>query len=127
MKITKRELKQMINEAVVSAMRKTRRPLNEGSRECVTETDICYTDERIFGDDDEHWYDVDCYDGYAIAHKQNGESGPDTLRITYPTRSEIIRDKRKAYAVLSCRGLDDLSPRDITFGDIMLCYGDIVR
>lgn len=92
----------------------------------VLETDVYFHDVQFFGDDEEHYYDVECHDGYAMAKKCNDDdSGPAELMVTYPKREAIINDEAKVDALLDYRGLTGLSANDITFGDIMLFYGKL--
>lgn len=94
--------------------------------EYYIEEDILFVDEALFGDSNEHSYDVVCYDGYGIA-KKNGDAGyPMELMLAYPTLAEVLADEEKSSYVLRYRGLWDLKPSDITYGDIMIAYGDIV-
>lgn len=93
----------------------------------VIEEDILLCDKGIFGDDMEHSYNIECFDGHAIATLSDdpSENVPAMLTLTYPLRKDIIADDSKAQEVLTYRGLYDLTPKDITFGDIMVKYGTI--
>ena len=90
--------------------------------------EVYFNDKKIFGDNEEHYYDVECYDGYAIATKRNDyddDKAPAKLKVTYPKREEVIKNKKLAAEVLDYRGLDDLTAKDITFGDIMIYLGKL--
>lgn len=95
------------------------------------EPDIEYgirlTDKKVFGDNEEHWYDIICHDGIAIGTKSidEPEKLPTTVILIYPLRDTILTDRVKSREVLEYRGLDELSPNEITFGDIMVKYGVI--
>ncbi len=88
------------------------------------ETDVLFNDPTIFGDDEEHSYDVICYEGYAIA-SANEDDIPKWLKITYPNIIDILIDAEKTDYVLKYRGLHDLTAKDIHYGDIMMAYGKI--
>ena len=91
--------------------------------------DVLLYDSAIFGDDDEHEYNAKCYDGYAIAERSETEDGkvPLKLKMTYPKLSEVLKDDALAKEVLDYSGLFDLQPKDINYGDIMLCFGTIEK
>ena len=97
-------------------------------RNYILEEEILFTNKKIFGDEFEHAYDCKCFDGYAIGTVADSEETniPKTIRILYPLRSDILSNENKAEYVLQYRGLHDLSPKDITYGDIMVCYGTII-
>lgn len=94
----------------------------------ILEEEILFTNKKIFGDELEHAYNVKCFDGYAIGTVVDSEETniPKTIRLLYPLRSDILSNENKAKYVLQYRGLHDLSPKDITYGDIMVCYGTII-
>ena len=90
--------------------------------------EVYFNDKKIFGDDEEHYYDVECFDGYAIATKSkvcDNDNAPAKLKVTYPKREEVVKNKKLAAEVLDYRGLDDLTAKDITFGDIMIYLGKL--
>lgn len=94
----------------------------------VLETDVYFHNPKFFGDDVEHYYNVECYDGHATGKRCSCDNtAPSEVKLTYPKRSEILKDERKVKAILDYRGLTDLSAEDITFGDIMLLYGKLER
>ena len=90
----------------------------------VIEDEILFTNKKMFGDDLEHAYECKCYDGFAIGTSLE-EDMPKKIRIIYPLRHDIVSDHNKAHKVLHYRGLHDLSVKDITYGDIMICMGVI--
>lgn len=45
--------------------------------------------------------------------------------MTYPLKKEVLADREMWEAVLYYRGLYDCTKRNITYGDIMLKYGEI--
>lgn len=95
------------------------------------EEEILFTDKKVFGDDLEHPFDCKCYDGYAecvaVDCEENDNLPNDVITVTYPLRDTIVTHQRKAYQVLEYRGLFDLDVDDITFGDIMVCFGKIEK
>ena len=94
----------------------------------MTEEEICFTDSKIFKDTRKHPYEVKCFDGHAIGIAvdcEENDSAPKTIRVLYPLRNDILSDDRRAEYVLETRGLQELSPRAITYGDIMSCYGKV--
>lgn len=92
----------------------------------VLEEDILFTNEPVFGNQEDHSYNVKCYDGYAVATKNNKDDNcPERLNITYKTLKEVLENEELAYSILEYRGLTDLKPTEITYGDIMLYCGEI--
>jgi hypothetical protein len=91
------------------------------------EDEIELVDEKFFGDNEEHLYNIQCFDGHATAYKadEDDEIAPNVVKMVYPTLAEVLADKEKAEEVLDYRGLWDLKPSDIHYGDIMMCYGKI--
>ena len=85
-----------------------------------------FFNEDVFGDEKEHAYDVVCYDGYAIATAK-GEGVPVKLEVTYPLLEDVLSNEEQSEYVLNYRGLFDLKPRDIHYGDIMFALGKIIR
>ncbi len=93
------------------------------------EEDIELVNKEFFGDNEIHYYNIQCFDGHATAHKadEDDETAPNVVEMTYPTLAEVLADKKKKEEVLEYRGLWDLKPSDITFGDIMMAYGRVVK
>ena len=52
-------------------------------------------------------------------------SAPAVVILEYPKLKDVLKDKKKVKYVLEYRGLYDLSPKDIHFGDVMMAYGSI--
>ena len=75
-------------------------------------------------------YRVVCYDGYAVGtliDDAEFSNAPATIRVKYPTLEEVLSDKGGvADDILQYRGLYDLGVKDIHYGDIMMCLGEIV-
>lgn len=73
-------------------------------------------------------YEVHCYDAIAYGRRtDNNENAPYFIKMSYPTRDEIIADEDKARYVLEYRGLFDLTTENIHYGDIMMAYGEVVE
>lgn len=97
--------------------------------ESVEEDEVSFVDKDFFGDDEEHWYDCKCNDGTAIGRlsfPEEDHNAPDIIKISYPKLSQILRDEQAADEILQYRGLSDLGPDEINFGDIMMKYGKII-
>jgi hypothetical protein len=91
--------------------------------------DIYLYDEDTFADNDEHLFDVECYDGYAIATRCEDEDNTniEQVRLEYYTLAEVLSNEILSEQVLQYNGLYDLSPSDINYGDIMMAYGRIIK
>lgn len=91
----------------------------------VYEPEVTIFDEELFGDDSEHYYSMECYDGYAIGKTTDDDGMPPVIKMTYPKRDEVLADEKLSKYVLQYRGLCDLAPEDIHYGDIMMALGEI--
>lgn len=89
----------------------------------IREYDVCFCNEKIFGDDEEHQYDVDCADGVAVATAKN-ESDPTTLLLSYPKMDEVIATEDMVDEIRDYRGFN--YDEKIHYGDIMMFCGKIV-
>lgn len=89
----------------------------------VREYGVMFCNEDIFGDDEEHEYDVDCADGVAVATAKN-ESDPATLLLTYPKMDEVIATEDMVDEIRDYRGFN--YDEKIHYGDIMMFCGKIV-
>lgn len=89
----------------------------------VREEAVIYCDEKIFGDDEEHEYDVDCADGAAVAHAKN-EKDPQTLLLSYPKMADVAKDEDMVDDIREYRGLP--YNEKIHYGDVMMYCGKIV-
>ena len=95
------------------------------SKTYILRENVYFIDKTIFGDEFEHYYDAKCYDGYAIAKRiSDDENEPYELKITYPKLAEVVKDKDLVNEILTYFGLDDCTPQDINYGDIMLYLGE---
>lgn len=95
----------------------------------VLEEEIFFQNKKVFGDKMEHPFNCKCYNGYAecvaIDCEDNENIPHKVIRLTYPLRKDIVSSNDKSEMVLRYRGLYDLSKKDITYGDIMMCFGVI--
>lgn len=94
----------------------------------IVEKLVCFTNKEVFGDNNEHCYEVECYDGYAIAHLADAEDkAPKELRLTYPIMEHIKDNDDLCNEILRYRGLYDKEKDDIHYGDIMIYCGILER
>lgn len=89
----------------------------------VREYGVMFCDEGIFGDEEEHEYDVDCADGAAVAHAKN-EKDPQTLVLTYPKMAEVVKNVKMVDDIGDYRRLP--YNEKIHYGDVMMYCGKIV-
>ena len=91
------------------------------------EEEVLFTDEKFFGDGEEHVYDCVCYNGHAACKLADDEdkNAPKKIIVKYPKRRELTNEQ-KDY-ILEYRGLYDLTHKDINYGDILMAYGEIIR
>ena len=105
----------------------TLKPVFSMEEKFVMENEILFTDVDIFKDKNEHPYDCQCYDGYAIGIPVECEENCNApkVKLTYPLREDVLKDNRTCELILEYRGLYDLSKDDITFADIMFYCGKL--
>lgn len=98
-------------------------------KEFYFEDGIELVDKKFFGDNEVHIYNIKCFDGHATAYKDDEDDkiAPNVVELVYPTLAEVLANNKKAEKVLEYRGLWDLKPSDIHYGDIMMCYGKITK
>ena len=89
----------------------------------VREYGVMFCNEDIFGDDEEHEYDVDCADGAAVAHSKD-DNDTATLLLTYPKMDEVIATEDMVNEIRDYRGFN--YDEKIHYGDIMMFCGKIV-
>lgn len=119
-KLGESELKYIISESVKRVLREA------VNNETVFEEDVLFSDSNFFGDSEEHSYDMECKDGMAIGKLNDDSDAPGVIKVTYPKLDEVLSDEKLSNYVLKYRGLHDLRPEDITYGDIMMALGKIV-
>lgn len=93
----------------------------------ILEHSILLCDPEIFGDNEEHAFDIECHDGYAVGTSVDKGEKITSVKMTYPTRQAVLSDQELADRVLRYRGLYDLTADDIHYGDIMMCLGVITK
>lgn len=121
-RIVRKSVDRIMNEGNGSDINK----FSPASQYFVEEDEVLVTDKELFGDNEEHAYDMRCHDGWAEGTPSNDEEGlPARIRMTYPKRDEVLADKKLAHYVLKYRGLYDLDFDDITYGDIMMALGEV--
>lgn len=98
-------------------------------KDFILREEVYLYDEDLFADSDEHLFDVECYDGYAIATRCEDEDNTniEEVRLEYYTLAEVLSNAFLSEQVLQYNGLYDLSPSDINYGDIMMAYGKITK
>ena len=90
-------------------------------KETIFENGIEFT----FGDKT-YEYNVECSDGVAIgAYYGDDPDAPKRIKMTYPKLADVLADEEMADHVLEYRGLYDLTPSDIHYGDVMMAYGEV--
>lgn len=95
----------------------------------IKEKGIPFVDKKFFKDENGHCYDVDAYDGYGIGKLADDKdtTAPKKIKVLYPKLDKVLADESLSNYVLKYRGLWDLTPADITFGDIMVAFGRIEK
>lgn len=125
-RLTESDIRDIVKRSVKRALKES---IGHDLDDYVMEEEIEFVDPKFFGDNDTHYYDCKCYDGYALGHISAGEeemNGPEAIRIVYPTLEEVLQDDNLAHEILRYRGLDkDFGPEGITYGDIMMKLGEI--
>lgn len=95
----------------------------------LVEEGMLFTNKKIFGDNEEHEYDVYCQDGRAIAIPAIGEllehpKSPRLLELTYPKKDELTKEQKKK--CLEYRGLYDVQTSMCHVGDICMSLGKLM-
>ena len=93
----------------------------------ILEEGILLYDPKVFKGDEEHEYDVECYDGigFATLVETDNKALPPFVILTYPLRDEVLKSTRQARKVMEYRGLYDVPYEEMTYGDIMICLGKV--
>lgn len=92
--------------------------------------EMLLTDEKIFGDNEEHSYTVTCEDGHAVAtptceELENFPNSPMRLELTYPKLDDLsVYDKEQC---LLYRGIWDSPYTSCDFSDVCMKHGKIVK
>lgn len=99
-------------------------------RKMYLETDVPIYDPAQNGSKESYMYDVECYDGYAIAHVQAGVTGvPKILKMKYPTLEEVMQNKELREEIYDYRRQFVFKKyiKNINYGDIMNMRGEIAE
>ena len=90
----------------------------------ILEKNIFFVNNDIFDDDYEHYFNVECYNGYAIATNTDDTdvNAPYKLKLTYPKLEDVLNDENLCKDILIYRGLYDKDKSNIHYGDIMLYF-----
>lgn len=76
-------------------------------------------------------YDLKCSDGEAIGTlcpiDLNDPDAPRVIKMEYPKLADVLADEDMCDHILEYRGLHDLSPSDIHYGDVMMAFGEVVE
>lgn len=117
-------------EEWIEALEKAKKPIVETDinlYSCLE--DILSADLRE-GADCEVLYNCECFDGYAIcslcAYENQGFPYR-KVRVKYPTMAEVRASEEMCHNILKYRGLYDCTAKDITYGDIMMCYAELAE
>ena len=86
---------------------------------------VYFVDKDVFGDKEEHCYELRCEDGWAIGYPHNEDDVE--IEIDYPKRDFVVNNESLSEYVLRYCGLYDCKAEDINYGDIMLALGTIVK
>lgn len=89
------------------------------------EENILFVDEKVFGDNEEHEYNLTCYDGWAIGVPlaTNEVDVPAEIIVRYPKLDNVLEKEDLASYVRKYRGLP--SDEKIHCGDVMISLGKI--
>lgn len=89
---------------------------------------LLLTDIIVFGDNEEHEYNVFCYDGFAVGIPTSDElltngNVPAVIKVTYPKLDEVSDgEKRKC---LNYRGCYDIDIAECNYADLCIYFGKI--
>jgi hypothetical protein len=91
------------------------------------EEGILLYDPQIFKDEEEHEYDVECYDviGFGTLVETDNKALPTFVILTYPMRDEVLKNTKQARKVMEYRGFYEIPSEEMTYGDIMICLGKV--
>lgn len=81
--------------------------------------------------EDTYLYDLKCSDGEAIGtlcpFDLFDPDAPRVIKMEYPKLADVLADEDMCEEILEYRGLHDLSPSDIHYGDVMMVFGEVVE
>lgn len=92
--------------------------------------EMLFTNRRVFGNNEEHEYSVECQDGFAVARPtetelKNNPKAPLRLELTYPKLNEL--GERAKQNCLDYRGLYDQPTSSCNYADVCMRYGKIKK
>lgn len=94
----------------------------------IFEDEVLFKDAAVFGDDKEHAYQLDCYDGWAIGvalrNDDDDAEVPAEIIVRYPRLRAVLDSETMTRHTLEYRGLGN-DPSVIHYGDIMMAFGKI--
>lgn len=93
----------------------------------IFEDKVLFKDAAVFGDDKEHAYQLDCYDGWAIGvalRNDDDTEVPAEIIVRYPRLRAVLDSETMTRHTLEYRGLGN-DPSVIHYGDIMMAFGKI--
>ena len=90
--------------------------------------EMLFTDKKIFGDNNEHEYNVVCDNGKGIATPTEDElecfpNSPKKITLTYPTLEELTKEQKRE--CLNYRGLYDVAVSRCNYADVCMSYGKL--
>lgn len=94
----------------------------------IVKDEMLFTDKKIFGNNEEHSYNVTCDDGHAIAVPTDDEvecypNSPKQITLTYPTLEELTKEQKRE--CLDYRGKVDVPTSRCNYADACMLYGKI--
>jgi len=92
--------------------------------------EMLFTNRSIFGDYEEHEYEVECQDGFATAvptanELESNPKAPKRLELTYPKLNEL--GDRAKQSCLDYRGIYDEPVSSCSYADVCMKYGKIKK
>lgn len=93
----------------------------------MTETEVYFWD-LPHTEDEEVCYDVMCFDGYAVATKNElnvNSNTPNVLFITYPKMADVVANGMADECTLY-RYCEFYNVGNLCYGDIMMRYGEVI-
>ena len=93
----------------------------------IIEDEVLFQDVAVFGDDKEHSYRLECYDGWALGialADDNSGDVPAEIIVRYPALKDVLGNETLTRKTLEYRGLGS-DPSVIHYGDIMMAFGEI--
>ncbi len=102
-------------QAIVDSLVAEFKRINDVANPYVMETDISLTFTELVKCDQTDYYDIKCYDGYAIAN-----NGFISAYLTYPKLSEMSESEKIDCLNYRYYKVERENVEDISFGDVMM-------